>query len=124
MENDNLPEQAMMSMGKPLYQNSGTNEFIFNTLLKKFKKLRKTKEEMIKFCMRKAFKYASENRKNSKTIRSKKAEQIEDKLNCFEMPFRKNSSEKTMNAQFLKQVFSSPNFTADYQVFLGMEFFM
>ena len=29
-----------------------------------------------------------------------------------------------MNAQFLKQVFSSPNFTTDYQVFLGMQFFM
>ncbi len=30
---------------------------IFNLLVKKFLKLRKTKEEMTKFCMRKAFRY-------------------------------------------------------------------
>ncbi len=30
---------------------------IFNLLIKKFQKLRKTKEEMTKFCMRKAFRY-------------------------------------------------------------------
>ena len=32
----------------------------------KFKKLKKTKEEMTKFCMRKAFKYANDSRKASK----------------------------------------------------------
>ena len=30
---------------------------IFNLLIKKFQKLRKTKEEMTKFCMRNAFRY-------------------------------------------------------------------
>ena len=30
---------------------------IFNMIYKKLKKLKKTKEEMIKYCMRKAFKH-------------------------------------------------------------------
>jgi hypothetical protein len=36
----------------------------FAVLVKKFKKLRKTKEEMTKYCMRKAFKYLSEKMRN------------------------------------------------------------
>lgn len=35
------------------------------------------------------------------------------------MPFRKNSIEKTMNANFLKQVFSNAQFVEGYHEFLG-----
>jgi hypothetical protein len=35
------------------------------------------------------------------------------------MPFRKNSSEKTMNSQFLKQVFSNSEFLSGYTKFIG-----
>jgi hypothetical protein len=35
------------------------------------------------------------------------------------MPFRKNSTEKTMNSQFLKQVFSKATFVQEYEKFLS-----
>lgn len=35
------------------------------------------------------------------------------------MPFRKNSSEKTMNSHFLKQVFSNNEFLVGYTEFLS-----
>ena len=40
----------------------------------KFKRLKKTKEEMTKYCMRKAFKYVNDAKKSSKasTLPSKK----------------------------------------------------
>lgn len=46
-------------------------EFVFRTLLGKFLKLRKTKEEMIKYCMRKAFKFIGDSKKE-KSGKSKK----------------------------------------------------
>lgn len=37
-------------------------------LARKFRRLRKTKEEMVKYCIRKAFKFVTEsNKKSSKT---------------------------------------------------------
>ena len=83
----------MLSFGKPLYENSEQMEFVFRTLLAKFLKLRKTKEEMIKYCMRKAFKFIGDTKKE-KSGKSKKEKN--DKRNnsdpLFAMPFRKNSS--------------------------------
>lgn len=58
---------------------------------------------MIKYCMRKAFKFISDLQKPSKKISNIKNQKP---LPYLEMPFRKNSSEKTMNTQYLKQVFS------------------
>lgn len=40
------------------------------------------------------------------------------------MPFRKNSGEKTMNANFLKQIFSNERFLEGYNEFLGKSVFM
>ena len=37
----------------------------------------------------------------------------------FILPFRKNSDIKTMNSTFLKKIFSSPTFVADYEIFLS-----
>jgi len=34
--------------------------------MRKFKKLKKTKEEMTKYCMRKAFKFVNDSKKGSK----------------------------------------------------------
>lgn len=41
-------------------------EYVFQTLMTKFKKLKKTKEEMTKFCMRKAFKFVNDEKKITK----------------------------------------------------------
>jgi hypothetical protein len=41
---------------------------VFQVLARKFRRLRKTKEEMVKYCIRKAFKYVTElTKKSSKT---------------------------------------------------------
>lgn len=61
---------------------------------------------MTKFCMRKAFKFVSDEQSFSRKKRKSSKEEQEQEHLGFEMPFRKNSTEKTMNAQFLKQVFS------------------
>ena len=54
-----MHERDLLRMGLPLYQDSRDTQFIFQILMNKFAKLRKTKEEMTKYCMRKAFKYIS-----------------------------------------------------------------
>ncbi|KAL4446656.1 hypothetical protein ABPG74_005594 [Tetrahymena malaccensis] len=102
---------------------------IFDQLVKKFKHLKKTKEEKTKFCMRKAFRYLFAQLKtncNSK-MNLKEANEICMKHyfsqhvndSQFVLPFRRNSSIKTMNAAFLKKVFSSTKFVQDYRNFLN-----
>lgn len=72
--------------------------------------------------MRKAFKFSADCKKTSKGSRSKNKVEKNGEKNGFvlEMPFRKNSSEKTMNSQFLRQVFSNQEFLVDYEQFLGI----
>ncbi len=49
----------MLEKGKEKIQNSGSefNKKLFDYLCSKFKKLKKTKEEMVKYCVRKSFKH-------------------------------------------------------------------
>jgi hypothetical protein len=44
---------------KRFYEVGAGAEEIFKVLATKFRKLKKTKEELTKYCMRKAFKYVS-----------------------------------------------------------------
>lgn len=96
---------------------------MFEILLRKFKKLKKTKEEMTKYCMRKAFKFLAD--KYKKGLEGKETtdflkeyfEQLETEGFCI--PFKKNSDDKTMNANFLRKVFASPTFASDYKQFLS-----
>ncbi|KAL4496258.1 hypothetical protein ABPG72_012995 [Tetrahymena utriculariae] len=109
--------------------NTSAYLIIFDQLVKKFKHLKKTKEEKTKFCMRKAFRYLFAQLKtncNSK-MNLKEANEICMKHyfsqhvndSQFVLPFRRNSSIKTMNAAFLKKVFSSIKFVQDYRNFLN-----
>ena len=52
----------------------------------KFKKLKKTKEEMTKFCMRKAFKYVNESKKGPKKRGG--SLKVEEEEIEFELPFK------------------------------------
>ena len=100
---------------------------IFDVLIRKFRKLKKTKEEMTKYCMRKSFKFLADKQK--KNIDGKDStdflreyfDQAETDGLCI--PFKKNSEEKTMNSNFLKKVFTSAKFTSDYKLFLSTLFF-
>jgi len=85
---------------------------------------------MTKYCMRKAFKFIAERTRKDKA-------HTRDLDNCmkqyfqganggnFSIPFkylaiysRKHSTEKTMNGNFLKRIFSCDQFAGDYRVFL------
>lgn len=96
---------------------------VFEMLIRKFKKLKKTKEEMTKYCMRKAFKFlACKHKKifdgkDSTDFLKEYFEHMESE--SFSVPFKKNSEEKTMNTNFLKKLFSSTQFTSDYKLFLS-----
>ena len=69
---------------------------------------------MIKYCIRKAFKFASESKPDSL--------QQEEFLNFMLFnginDYRKNTSEKTINSFFLKELFSDHQFVLRYQLFL------
>lgn len=71
---------------------------------------------MVKYCMRKAFKFIGDakKQKNGK-LKKDKNEKKGNTDSIFAMPFRKNSSEKTMNSQYLKSVFSNPEFVTYYK---------
>ena len=96
---------------------------IFDTLLKKFRRLKKTKEEMTKYCMRKAFKFLVDKYRRSVDAKdtTEFLREYFDNINndSFSIPFKKNSEEKTMNTNFLKKVFRNGTFLADYKQFLS-----
>jgi hypothetical protein len=54
-----LSEERIASESFRLFPASETLREIFQLLARKFRKLRKTKEEMVKYCIRKAFKYVT-----------------------------------------------------------------
>jgi hypothetical protein len=64
------------------------------------KKMKKTKEELIKYCIRKSFRF----------ITDVKDEQSEVKMFSSVNAFIKNKRIKSMNSEFLKQLFSDKGF--------------
>ncbi|CAD8116280.1 unnamed protein product [Paramecium sonneborni] len=87
----------------------------------------KSREELIKFCLRKAFRFIFKSiseknnisKTNLKTARQEFLQIIEQEIKIpLILPFRKNSKNKTMNNDFLKQLFSSQIFQTFYREFL------
>ncbi len=85
---------------------------------------------MIKYTMRKSFKYITEQLKKEDpslipllTTDGLEGMSIYFRRHCDDdeifIPFKKNSLEKTMNANFLKKVFSIYRFYRDYKKFLS-----
>ena len=56
--------------GRQFHAQRGSS--VSEILIDKFKKLKKTKEELIKYCMRKAFKFILELPKNKHILNSEK----------------------------------------------------
>ncbi|CAD8101680.1 unnamed protein product [Paramecium primaurelia] len=88
----------------------------------------KSREELVKFCLRKALKFIFKRvqEKYDKTKTNLKSAQkifmtiVEKETQTIIMlPFRKNSKNKTMNSDFLKQIFSSKTFVTYYKEFLS-----
>ena len=63
IEHSNSSDQELIRRGEKVTNGSKKLLEVYRILLKKFKKLKKTKEEMTKYCMRKAFKSISDRTK-------------------------------------------------------------
>jgi hypothetical protein len=114
---------------------------IFEALVTKYSSSVKTKENIVKYVLRKTFKTMKENLMKEKNMDSKiacgafvekyfpesredlkeKGVNTEDDEELFNalMPFKKNSKNKTMNNNFLVEIFTSDNFKNDYDLFLA-----
>jgi len=113
----------------------------FDALVAKYSSAVKTKENIVKYVLRKVFKSMKELLMKEKSMDSKtacgsfvekyfpdsrgdlkeKGINIEDDEELFNalMPFKKNSKNKTMNNNFLIEIFTSESCRDDYNVFLA-----
>jgi hypothetical protein len=81
---------------------------------------------MTKYCLRKAFKFIAASRNpQARDLDHVMRQYFEEAGGSFSIPFkylpitrRKHSSEKTMNANFLKRIFACQQFVEDYRAFL------
>ncbi|CAD8205661.1 unnamed protein product [Paramecium pentaurelia] len=96
-------------------------------LVKKQQQHIKSREELIKFCLRKAFRFIFQkisernniSKTNLKTARQEFLKIMEQEKHIpLILPFGRNSKNKTMNNDFLKEVFSSQIFQNFYKEFL------
>jgi len=128
--------EEQMNQEKVKYQENPDLLAIFNGLLTKYSSTIKTKEEMIKYILRKAFKFIKKSLKkelqaDSKEVSSALCQRYfadysgnvpdldnEEDFLKFLLPFRKNSKNKTMNSTFIHEVFSSEAFQRDYLDYL------
>ena len=120
------------------YVNSKSLLEVFDALVAKYSSTTKTREEMVKYILRRAFKFFRRSIKktaklDSKTVSTKlckryfnssteevqKEETNEDEdLLKLLLPFRKNSKNKTMNSAFICEVFGNEEFREDYKNYL------
>jgi|JI9StandDraft_2_1071091.scaffolds.fasta_scaffold197275_1 hypothetical protein len=93
VENSQLREDMLLFEGRRFSDLGPGAEEVFKILMSKFRKLKKTKEELTKYCMRKAFKYVSERGKREGTGRGlegsmKRYFAEEDNADSFSVPFK------------------------------------
>ena len=128
-ENEMQTERSRYTHDKKLLK-------LFDTLNRKYSSTTKTKEELIKWVIRRAIKsgkdHETENEENcEKTLKKlhsedgQKASPNHDDEESHDvwieslLPFKKSSKNKTMNSQFLAEIFASERFRADYHTFMG-----
>jgi len=140
---------------RPKYESDKQLLQVFDILVKKYSGASKSREEMIKYVLRKALKAVrgilqkrlnvdykeassilckryfkgdgapeeevSLDLKGGKRLSSRNSEDDdedgEDILKAM-LPFRKNSKNKTMNSNFINEIFSSEEFCKDYEIYL------
>jgi len=99
---------------------------LFDTLNRKYTSTTKTKEELIKWIIRRAIKSGiNQDQEDENLKRPLEDLQNEDQdQGEYEiwieslLPFKKSSKNKTMNSQFLTEIFASEKFRIDYHNFL------
>ena len=114
---------------------------IYDKLVMKYYSAKKCKEDIVRYILRKAFKVMRTALIKNEKVCAKKASVLlckryfganleriekaginvedEDQLIEFFMPYRKKSKNKTMNTNFVLEVFSSEDFCQEYQRFLA-----
>lgn len=114
---------------------------VFDALVSKYSATTKTKEEMIKYVLRKALKHIKDKAREGTRRSEKEASRsfcqkyfsttkeeiqklgvdIEDEEELLKLllPFKKTSKNKTMNANFLAKLFASEEFCGDYCSYLN-----
>ncbi|CAD8122153.1 unnamed protein product [Paramecium sonneborni] len=99
---------------------------LVESLINRYQNQKKTKEEQIKFILRKCFKFLKQKMNlNELTMSAYEIEKVFYKEyfasneNIEELiPFRSESSNKTMNTSYLKKIFSSEKFYEGYLSYL------
>jgi len=136
LENFGRVSESNFEKEKLKYSHDSDLVMVFDLLTAKYSSTIKTKEEMVKYTLRRAFKFIkntlkkncnSSNKAVSKTICSKYfhvSDQdmatigTEEETLKVLLPFRKHSKNKTMNTTFIGEIFSSEEFCRDYQIYL------
>ncbi len=136
LENFGRVSESNFEKEKQKYSYDSDLVMVFDMLTAKYSSTIKTKEEMVKYTLRRAFKFIkntlkkncnSNNKVVSKTICNKYfhvSEQdmatigTEEETLKVLLPFRKHSKNKTMNTTFIGEIFASEEFCRDYQVYL------
>jgi len=125
---------------KLLYKQNPILVQIFDKLVMKYYSAKKCREDIVRYILRKAFKtFRSELVKNDKITHKKaslalckkyfhsRVEEIEkagvnieseEALFDFIMPYKKNSKNRTMNTNFVTEIFASTEFAQAYEHFL------
>jgi len=140
---------------RPKYEHDKQLLQVFDILVKKYSGASKSREEMIKYVLRKAlkavrgilqkrlnvdykeassilckryFKFEGPHEeeeeildlKNGKRLSSRNSEDDDEDDDIMKamLPFRKNSKNKTMNSNFINEIFSSEEFCKDYEIYL------
>lgn len=120
------------------------NTFLLQTydaLVKKYYSSKKVKEDIIRYIIRKVLKISKKTISQTEKVKGKKASLLlckryfpeqfefapnkikpdsnkEQEILEFLMPFSQNSKNKTINTNFVKEIFNSQAFSKDYQEFL------
>jgi len=113
---------------------------IFDALVAKYFPVKKHREDIVRYVVRRAFKFMKAGTIKKEKIYGKRAYAVlckkyfqssyeelqrsgvnvedEKELIEFLLPYRKNSKNRTMNNNFTTEIFSSKEFCADYEIFL------
>jgi len=123
---------------RKLYQHNELLLQAYDALVQKYFLSKKVKEDIVRYIIRKMMKTMKKPLKESENIKGKKASLLlckryfpghfdsannvdpnkEKELLGILMPYNQNSKNRTMNSNFVKEIFSSEPFLQDYQEFL------
>jgi len=133
-------DQAEINKARKNYVHKSNLVSIFDTLVAKYVPVKKHREDIIRYVIRRALKFMKKSIIEKEKIYGKRAyaalckkyfrtnyeelekmgvnTQDEKELIEFLLPYRKNSKNRTMNTDFTSEIFSSEEFCQDYEVFM------